>query len=119
VLRDAPPALWPSWLLDALLPAVPAQARTTADPVAFGDRRLDGLIRTVALARPGERNSALYWSARRLAEAVAARRVNREFGAAVLAIAAIRAGLSDKEARLTIASAFKGAGQCGRAQPDG
>jgi hypothetical protein len=111
VLCDAPPSPWPQWLLGVVLRAPSTPPSGNINLAGFEDRRLAGLVRTVALAREGGRNNSLYWCACRLAEAVAAGRIDREFGTAVLALAATRAGLPEKESRFTIASAFKRAGQ--------
>ena len=103
VLCDAPPAPWPQWLLDELQP--PQQIARSPATEPLDDRRLSGLVRAVARAEPGRRNTVLYWAACRLAEAATATEGNR-FGSAVLVAAAVRAGLPAAEAERTVASAL-------------
>jgi len=62
-----------------------------------------GLYRVVAEAAEGERNAVLYWAARRAAE----HGVDKGAAAEILFSAALTAGLSEREARATIASGFR------------
>lgn len=72
-----------------------------------GDLRdVERLARWVAARGEGERNRGLFWAACRLAEAG----VNAEVAQAALGAAAERAGLTPREALVTIRSAFRSAG---------
>jgi hypothetical protein len=64
-LDHTPPQPWPDWLHAELTcqPPPPSSARRT-DP----ERSLDAIVRTLAAAQDGERNSLLYWAACRFAE---------------------------------------------------
>jgi hypothetical protein len=88
---------------------IPARAPT--GPVSpFAKYTIDhsvcAIARRVALAQEGERNSILFWAACRFAEYASAGVVDAAWAADLLAFAATRAGLSDREARLTIKSGF-------------
>lgn len=101
----------PEFILDALAPEtelpmpVPPSRSRIAD--AHVDAKIAGLIRTVALAPKGQRNSALFWAASRMREAVSENLISQSTASAVLAEAAARAGLPAREAQLTISSALK------------
>ncbi|MGW1690060.1 bifunctional DNA primase/polymerase [Streptomyces sp. NPDC002399] len=91
-----PPAPCPRALLRLLRP--PARPH---HPAALPDRGR-GLVRFVLAAREGQRNTRLFWAACRAYE--------HGFGEALadaLARAAVRAGLTEHEARATIASAAR------------
>jgi Bifunctional DNA primase/polymerase, N-terminal len=105
VLDSQPPAPLPEWIARMLTrphttprPAEPRGGRTVTPG------RLDGLVRTVETAQPGQRNDALYWAACRAAELDAD---PGEVTGALLA-AALTAGLTEHEARRTIGSAMGG-----------
>ena len=76
VLCSARPAPWPDWLLQALLWRPPEPVITATGPATFDDRRLDGVLRKVKFAPESERNSILYWGARRLGETVRKGEIN-------------------------------------------
>jgi hypothetical protein len=99
----SPPALWPAWLRDALAPpprpAVAAVHR--AHIAASAETSVAGIVRRVAEAREGERNAVLFWAACRLLE----RGLRRSDVEALLIPTALGTGLSEVEARRTIASA--------------
>jgi len=71
-------------------------------------KKLDGILRTIALAHEGERNSLAFWGACRLAEMVAAGMLSRDEALALTVEAASRCGLSQAEAKLTAQSALRG-----------
>lgn len=73
---------------------------------------LQGLIRKVALAREGERNSLTYWAACRFGQAVADEDMTEEFALELLVTAAKYAGLDEYEA---LATARSGLAQSGSA----
>lgn len=57
---EIPPAPW--WIVDAL------RRREERAGDARAQRRIEGIVRFLSRAREGQRNNALYWSARRLRE---------------------------------------------------
>jgi hypothetical protein len=67
--------------------------------------RLAGLVRAVETAQPGKRNDVLFWAACRAAELDGA---DPAAVTAALVAAALTAGLAEREARRTIASALGG-----------
>jgi hypothetical protein len=101
--RDqSPPAPWPAWLRAALTPSTrPAVTVPHQTHAASADTAIGGIVRRVAEAREGERNSVLYWGACRLFE----RGLRLRDVEALLLPTAINIGLSDFEARRTITSA--------------
>jgi hypothetical protein len=71
------------------------------------EARLDGIVRTIACAPNGQRNSSAYWGACRLAEMVNDGCLGREDAIELVIEAASRTGLAAHEARLTALSAFR------------
>jgi hypothetical protein len=69
------------------------------------ERVLEGLARTVAEAREGGRNAALYWAACRAFEHVAAGELDERHALDELSMAALATGLGGGEIRATIGSA--------------
>lgn len=105
-----PPMQVPGWLRDVLLrrtePPPPAER-----PPAAGSpgRRLVGLVATVLRSEEGGRNSALHWASCRAAEMAAAGEITAEQGQGALIEAAMKTGLTFREATATVRSAFRGA----------
>jgi hypothetical protein len=98
---------WPLWLLPVLMPPpVPptpkAHGRSATLPA------IEGLIRTVATAPPGQRNAVTYWAAHRMRESVAAGKIGAGLARELLIEAAARAGLPSHEAARTFSSAMRG-----------
>ena len=101
----------PTWLTGLVTASKPAERRTglPASPPrpvtrTEASRRVSGLLRTVANAAEGQRNSTLNWAAFQLAK-------DDLLGpeqAQALARAAMTAGLSEDEAVTTVLSAAKG-----------
>jgi Bifunctional DNA primase/polymerase, N-terminal len=71
-------------------------------------RQLEGLIRTIAEAPEGQRNSIVFWAGCRLAEMVSAGLIGRASASALAVEAATRSGLLRFEAQRTLESAFRG-----------
>src|SRR5580698_6739860 len=96
-------AAWPAWMLDLLFPKpVPKRANRRDDETRFDQRSLAGLVRKVATAQVGRRNSTLFWAACRAGDAIRAGLLAQSFAVDVLLDAADRAGLSPNEAKPTI-----------------
>lgn len=103
---EQPPVQAPPWLLEALTarPVTPQVRRTADRSVARRGGRLTGLIRFVLDSPAGERNSRLYWAARRAFEQESA--ADSSVASALLD-AATHIGLPESEARQTITSAYR------------
>ncbi|MET9973869.1 bifunctional DNA primase/polymerase [Streptomyces microflavus] len=108
---EQPPVPAPAWLLTALqAPADPAVSRPATAPLREGGGALTGLVRAVLNARPGNRNSCLYWAACRAFEQAAKAHLDVRAVATALVGAAAHAGLTEAEARSTVASAYRSTG---------
>jgi len=103
VIDRQSPAPLPVWVTRMLTrrAATPPRSQAVTAP-----GRLAGLVRTVKAAQPGQRNDVLYWAACRAAELDGA---DRAAVTRALVAAALTAGLDEREARRTIASAMRGA----------
>jgi hypothetical protein len=100
-------APWPEWLC-ALLSSPPRS--TTSRVVVADEVTLMRLLRLVASARPGERNSLTFWAACRAGEMVASGLLRADIAADVIAEAATRAGLPLAEAQCTAWSGIHAGG---------
>jgi putative DNA primase/helicase len=100
----------PEWILDAFKPR-PATEQNVSAPVvtsaAFARRKVNGIIRTIAGARNGERNMITFWGACRFAEMVQCGEISRNDAVALTIEAASRTGLTRSEAEGRVKSAFK------------
>jgi hypothetical protein len=110
VLHSAALRRVPDWIVSGLNPepappppAKPCRALNTDQ----AQRKLDGIIRTIARAAQGERNHVAYWGACRLAEMVSDSLLSHNEAIDIAVEAANRAGLPHKEARRTAQSAFQ------------
>jgi hypothetical protein len=98
----------PEWILEAFKLA--PIARTPAPIVssaAFAKSKVNGIIRTIAGARNGERNTITFWGACRFAEMVQLGEISRNDAVALTVEAASRTGLTRSEAEGRIKSAFR------------
>jgi hypothetical protein len=119
VLADGGIKSWPQWLDALLKPPLPAPLPISRSAVAArGDdlrptlHRVLGIVRTVALAGEGERNSVLFWATCRARDMVVAGEIDHGAGVQVLEAlreAAAQAGLTQREIDRTIASAMRSA----------
>jgi hypothetical protein len=100
----------PDWIVSKLnpepTPPPPAKPRRPLN-TDKAQRKLDGIIRTIAYANQGERNHIVYWGACRLAEMAADSLLSHDEAIAIAVEAASRAGLPHTEARRTAQSAFQ------------
>lgn len=104
---STPIAPVPAGLL-ALLERPARPARGEGEPrSALVSRRITGLVTAVLEAKPGRRNDVLFWSACRMAEAVAEGSIAESEGRELLLSAAERIGLDYREADSAIDSAFR------------
>jgi hypothetical protein len=74
------------------------------------ERAIDGLVRSVAQAGNGNRNSMLYWASRRMAEKIAMHAIDPKEAHFLLEKAALQAGLSTSEAAATVRSGLRHGG---------
>jgi hypothetical protein len=101
VLCDAPPAPWPAWLLELLMP----KPRPTQPRIVVPDSHsIAHLVVWLTSAREGERNRATFWVACRAAEMVASGLLDPEYAIDLIVEAATRAGLPRTEAERTARS---------------
>jgi len=105
VLCDAPLAEWPAWLLADLQP--PMSPIRPGRSVIPDQHTLAGLVRKVAGAAEGERNTITFWAACRAGEMVASWLISAEYAAAVIANAAMVSGLPPREAERTAWSGIR------------
>jgi hypothetical protein len=98
----------PGWLAEVLRPALPPEPAQGVRRPASTFGALRGLVRVVLEATPEcDRNTRLYWSACRAGELVSEGGVDEPTATEVLVDAATRTGLSEAEARRTIASGMR------------
>jgi hypothetical protein len=101
----------PQWLIAALNPPPPKPTLVSSAPVcplfSRSDGWLRGLVRLVAWAPEGQRNSILFWASCRAGEAVRDGKAAEAFVIDVLAEAARHAGLTEREAQRTIQSGLR------------
>jgi hypothetical protein len=111
VLYAEPLTPVPSWIITELHSEPPREVvdrqLSTSLNTEHIERKLEGIIRTVATAPEGERNNVTYWAACRLAEMTAQAILNEDEALAIIIEAARRAGLPYREAERTARSAFR------------
>jgi hypothetical protein len=115
VLCDAPPAIWPAWLLaDLTLPHASRPAWTLPAAPPRGARYAGAALRhaaeRVARAPAGGRNTTLNAEAFGLGRFIASGLLVGQDVADVLAAAAVDAGLAPREIEATLRSAFAARG---------
>lgn len=103
-LDHAPAAPWPAWMLALLLPK-PAPAQRPMR--SMSQDRVDGILRLVANALQGERNTILHWGSCRLGERVLDGQLGANEAEEMLVTAAFAAGLAIHEARATVRSGLR------------
>jgi hypothetical protein len=97
----------PDWIIEALHPPAPPQNVVPYPIHINAHRQFGGIVRTVAEAWEGERNSICFWGACRMREFVTQNAIGRDAAIEIVVEAASRAGLSRNEARRTVLSAFR------------
>lgn len=96
----------PDWIIEAINPKpAPIITRSASSPPTSASIR--GALGVLARARPGERNTALYWTACRLSEAVGARTLTEGEGLDLALSVGRQVGLLDREIYRTVKSAFE------------
>lgn len=99
----------PEWLIKRLAPREPDPApRQATITLKSAARKIEGIVGAIATAKPGERNSLLYWGSCRLRDAAAQSIVSHDDAIGLAIEAGRQAGLSIIEARNTVKSAFRG-----------
>ena len=99
----------PEWIIKALEPPPrvalpsPREVKTSAQ----AQRKVDGIIRAMVEAPPGQRNALAFWGALRFAEMVSQSLISRADAIEIVVEAASRTGLPRHEARNTAHSAFR------------
>jgi hypothetical protein len=115
VLCQAPPAVWPTWLLADLQPSS-RLARSGARVTIPDEYALAGLVRKVASAAEGQRNAITFWAACRAGEMVGSGLIGADIAAAIIVNAALLSGLTPTEAERTAWSGIRaGLGAVARA----
>ena len=97
----------PTWILEDLHPQRPIWIPPPSSSAFAADRAVAGLIRTIAGAREGERNTLTYWGACRFAELVKDGKLSEDAARGIIIEAAARAGLHHDEAQKAARSAFR------------
>jgi hypothetical protein len=98
----------PAFIIKALEPprpsalSCPQEVKTSAQ----AQHKIDGVIRTIAGAREGERNAVTFWGACRFAEMIRQSLISRNDAIEIVVEAASRTGLPRHEARSTALSAL-------------
>jgi hypothetical protein len=98
----------PDWVTEALCPSQPPLQNVVQFPAPIdAPGKFEGIVRAIAQAHEGERNSLCFWGACRMRELVAQSVIGRDAAIEIVVEAASRAGLPRTEARRTALSAFR------------
>jgi hypothetical protein len=97
----------PDAIIAALNPPPPPPPNKPSRRVKTSNGKLAGILRTIALAQEGTRNSVTFWGACRLAEMVAEGALSESDAVALITEAASRTGLPPTEATRTAQSALR------------
>src|SRR5262245_29712949 len=108
VMHGGASAELPEWVMRKLNPPVPIATITlTSRRPLRSDKDLEPVISVILRAREGERNTATFWAACRLAEHVQSGQVSRNDMINIVVEAAGRTGLPSSEARQIANSALR------------
>jgi hypothetical protein len=116
VLRDTPPAEWPGWLLDQVMPkpsgpiSIWSPETISGNADRYAEAALNNAVERVSRAGEGVRNSTLNEEAFSLGRLVEAGALAGQAVADALASAGLMAGLSPHEVETTLRSAFRARG---------
>ncbi len=105
LVEDAPIARWPFWLRDLALRRPASTPKVVAR--VPDNRSIRAILAVVRKAPPGTRNSAAFWAACRLGEMAKTGLISMVEAEALVADAAMDAGLPEREARDTAASGVR------------
>lgn len=105
--RSGSPPPAPDWIIGAIRSQRLREPINTRDWKPHDDGWMRGLVRTVATAGIGQRNSVLFWASCRAGEAVQDGKAVEAFVVDVLVEAATHAGLPQSEAQRTIQSGMR------------
>src|SRR5262249_30959543 len=97
----------PAWLMRRLNPPAPFAPVTPLRRTLRSDKDLEPIVRIILQAREGERNTATFWAACRIAEHVHAGQVSQSDMIGIVVEAAGRTGLPSNEARAIARSALR------------
>jgi hypothetical protein len=113
-LDNSPPAPWPDWLTEAVFPPKPKRLEQHHHIGSRNTDKIAGILRKVAEAPYGNRNTMLNWAAYRMGERVVAGAIVRGEAEMLLTRASVAAGMVSAQERVeaarTIASGLNGAG---------
>ena len=98
-------AVAPDWLLEAMVTPEPEATVSRGGTVA--NHNVDALIHTLLRATEGQRNCLAYWVACRLGEAVRDGGISEGEAVAIVIEAAMRTGLTQREAKATARSGVR------------
>jgi hypothetical protein len=107
VLHGSTLAEVPEWVMRKLNPPQPRHVTHRPARPLQSDKDLEPLVRVILQAREGERNSATFWAACRLAEHVHTGQISSGDMVGIVVEAATRTGLSQAEARQVANSALR------------
>ena len=97
----------PEWLMRELNPPAPRRVVPSGPRTLRSDKDLEPLVRVILQAREGQRNTATFWAACRLAEHVHSGQVSRSDMVGIITDAAVRTGLPHSEAKAMAHSALR------------
>jgi len=107
VLHGSVLAPVPGWIIAALNPEPKPIIAPRTCVSAPSSTSLRGALGVLARAKEGERNHALFWTACRMGEAIAAGTISEQQGLEMLIATGRQVGLSDHEIRATARSGFR------------
>jgi Bifunctional DNA primase/polymerase, N-terminal len=100
----------PEWVMRKLNPPQRVEVQPKTQPRLRSDQDIEPLIRVILQAKEGERNTATFWAACRLAEHVRTGQVSRNDMVGIIVEAAGRNGLPYVEAKTIANSALRTVG---------
>jgi hypothetical protein len=92
----------PAVVVPPIQALAPREPGTSTGPVALTTARLEGIIRSIAARKEGDRNFWLHWGACRLGEAIKRKEIRITAALSLLMKTALHVGLSKEEAEPSI-----------------